>query len=79
MQNKIQEQDIPTIFKNGRKITDFEIVDKEATELSEMIQNWKEMYFCDLSVKPNNPQTRNPLLRNLSNKLTPKKSSCYNL
>ena len=69
MQNKIQEQDIPTIFKNGRKVTDFEIVDNEAAELSEMTQNWKERYFCDLSVKLNNPQTRNPLLRNLSNKL----------
>ena len=69
MQNKIQKQDIPTIFQNGRKVTDFEIVDNEAAELSEMIQNWKERYFCDLSVKLNNPQTRNPLLRNLSNKL----------
>ena len=44
-------------FKNGRKITDFEIVDKEAAELSEMIQNRKERYFYDLSVKLNNPQT----------------------
>ena len=44
-------------LKNGRKITDFEIVDKEAAELSEMIQNRKERYFYDLSVKLNNPQT----------------------
>ena len=44
-------------FKNGRKITDFEIVDKEAGELSEMIQKRKEKYFYDLSLKLNNPQT----------------------
>ena len=30
-------------FKNGRKITDFENVDKEAAELSEMIPNWKDL------------------------------------
>ena len=35
-------------LKNGREITDFEIVDKEAAELSEMIQNQKEKYFYDL-------------------------------
>ena len=44
-------------LKNGRNITAFEIVDKEAAELSEMIQNRKERYFYDLSVKLNNPQT----------------------
>ena len=44
-------------FKNGRKINDFEIVDKEAAELSEMIQNQKERYFYYLSVKLSNPQT----------------------
>ena len=44
-------------LKNARKITDFEIVDKEAAELSEMIQNQKERYFYDLSVKLNNTQT----------------------
>ena len=44
-------------LENGRKITDFEIVDKEAAELSEMIQNQKERYFYDLSVKLNNTQT----------------------
>ena len=44
-------------LKNGRKITDFEIVDKEAAELSEMIPNRKEKYFYDLSLKVNNPQT----------------------
>ena len=44
-------------FKNGRKITDFEVVDKEAAELSEMIENRKERHFYDLSVKLNNPQT----------------------
>ena len=32
-------------FKNGRKITDFESVDKEAAELSEMIPNRKENIF----------------------------------
>ena len=32
-------------FKNGRKITDFETVDKEAKELSEMIQNRKKSIF----------------------------------
>ena len=32
-------------------------MDKEAAELSEMIQNRKERYFYDLSVKLNNPQT----------------------
>ena len=42
-------------LKNARKITDFEIVDKEAAELSEMKQNRKKRYFYDLSVKLNNP------------------------
>ena len=56
MQNKIQKHDVSTTFKNGRKITDFEIVDKEAAELSKMIQNRKERYFYDLSLKLNNPQ-----------------------
>ena len=51
--NKTSQQ----YLKNGRKINDFEIVDKEAAELSEMIQNQKERYFCYLSVKLNNPQT----------------------
>ena len=32
-------------------------MDKEAAELSEMIQNRKENYFYDLSLKLNNPQT----------------------
>ena len=45
MQNKIQEQDIPTISKKCEE------------ELSEMIRNRKERYFYDLSVKLNNPQT----------------------
>ena len=44
-------------LENGRKVTDFEIVDKEAAELSEMIQKRKEKYFYDLSLKLNNPQT----------------------
>ena len=44
-------------LKNVRKITDFEIVDKEAAELSEIIQNQKGKYFYDLSLKLNNPQT----------------------
>ena len=44
-------------FKNGRKIIDFENVDKEAAELSKMIQNWEERYFYDLSVKLNNAET----------------------
>ena len=44
-------------LKNVRKITDFEIVDKEAAELSEIIQKRKEKYFHDLSLKLNNPQT----------------------
>ena len=44
-------------LKNGRKITNFETVDEEATELSEMIQKQKEKYFYDLSLKLNNPQT----------------------
>ena len=30
---------------------------KEAAELAEMIQNQKEKYFYDLSLKLNNPQT----------------------
>ena len=57
MEYKIQEQDIPTIFKKLDEITDFEIEDKEAAELYEIIQNRKERYFYDLSVKLNNPQT----------------------
>ena len=44
-------------LKNGRKITDFEIVDKEEAELFEMIQKRKEKYFYDLSLKLNSPQT----------------------
>ena len=46
-------------LKNGRKITDSElwIVDKEAAELSKMIQNQKEKCFYDLSLKLNNLQT----------------------
>ena len=44
-------------LKNGWKKTDFEIDDKEA-EVSEMIQNQKDEYFYDLSLKLNNPQTR---------------------
>ena len=32
-------------------------MDKEAAELSEIIQNRKERYFFELSVKMNNPQT----------------------
>ena len=32
-------------------------MDKEAAELSEIIQKWKEKYFYDLSLKLNNPQT----------------------
>ena len=32
-------------------------MDKEAAELSEMIQNWEERYFYDLSVKRKNSQT----------------------
>ena len=39
------------------KITDFEIADKEVPELSVRIQNWKQKYFYDLSLKLNNPQT----------------------
>ena len=59
MQNKIKSKNktFQQCLKNGRKITDFEIVDKEAAELSEMIQNRKERYFYDLSVKLNNPQS----------------------
>ena len=44
-------------LKNGRKIADFEIADKEAAELSEMIQNRKEKYSYDFILKLNNPQT----------------------
>ena len=44
-------------LENGRKITDFEIVDKEVAQLSEMTQNEKENYFHDLPLKLNNPQT----------------------
>ena len=51
--NKTFEQ----YLKNGRKITDFEIADCEAAELSKIIQNRKEKYFFDLSLKLNNPQT----------------------
>ena len=53
----MQELDIPTIFKKLDEITDFEIEDKEAAELYEIIQNRKERYFHDLSVNLNNPQT----------------------
>ena len=41
-------------FKNGR--SDFEIVDKEAAELSEMIQKRKKRYLYDLTLELNNPQ-----------------------
>ena len=39
-------------LKNGTKITDFEIVDKEVKK-----RMWKEKYFYDLSLILNNPQT----------------------
>ena len=39
--NKTFEQ----YLKNGRKTTDFEIVNCEAAELSEIIQNRKEKFF----------------------------------
>ena len=32
-------------LKNGRKVTDFEIVDKEAAELTEVIKNRKKSIF----------------------------------
>ena len=54
---KFKNKTFQQYLKNKRKITDFEIVDKEAAELSEMIQNRKERLFYDLSVKLNNPQT----------------------
>ena len=54
---KSKKKTFQQYFKNGRKITDFEVVDKEAAELSEMIENRKERHFYDLSVKLNNPQT----------------------
>ena len=44
---KSKKKTFQQYLKNGRKITDFEIADKEAAELSEMIQNWKESYFYD--------------------------------
>ena len=48
MENKIQEQGIPTIFKKLDEITDFEIEDKEAADLYEIIQNRKERYLYDI-------------------------------
>ena len=65
--NKIFQQ----YLKNRRKITDFEIVDKEAAELSEMIQKRKEKYFYDLSLKLNNPQTSPKTYWSIT-------KSCYN-
>ena len=58
-------------LKNAREITDFEIVHKEAAELSEMIQKWKEKYFYDLSLKLNNPQTSPKMYWSII-------KSCYN-
>ena len=54
---KSKNKTIAQYLKNGRKITDFEIADCEAAELSEIIQNRREKYFSDLSLKLNNPQT----------------------
>ena len=54
---KSKKKTFQQYLKNGRKITDFEVVDKEAAELSEMIQKRKEKFFYDLSLKLNNPQT----------------------
>ena len=54
---KSKKKTFQQYLKNGRKITDFEIADKEAAELPEMIQNRKESYSYGLSVKLNNPQT----------------------
>ena len=55
---KFKNKTFQQYLKNGRKITDFEIVDREAAELSEMIKKErKERYFYDLSVKLNNPET----------------------
>ena len=44
-------------LKNEWKKTDFEIEGNEA-QVSEMIQNQKDKYFYDLSLKLNNLQTR---------------------
>ena len=38
-QTKSKNKTFQQYLKNGRKMTDFEIVDKEAAELSEMIQS----------------------------------------
>ena len=46
-------------------------MDKEAAELSEMIENRKETYFYDLSVKLNNPQTSHKTYWSII-------KSCYN-
>ena len=54
---KSKNKTVQQYLKDGMKITDFEIVDKKSAELSEMIHNWKENYFYDLSLKLNNPQT----------------------
>ena len=53
---KSKKKKFQQYLKNARKIIHFEIVDKEASELSEIIQNQKEKYFYDRSLKLNNPQ-----------------------
>ena len=46
-------------------------MDKEAVEFSEMIQNRKERYFYDLSLKLSNPQTSPKIYSSII-------KSCYN-
>ena len=45
MQNKSKNKTFEQYLKNGRKITDFEIADCEAAELSEIKQNRKRKVF----------------------------------
>ena len=54
---KTKDKTFQQYLRNGRKIADFEVVDKEAAEFSEMTHNQKESYFYDLSVKLNDPHT----------------------
>ena len=45
MRKECNKKTFQKLLKNGRKMSEFEIVNKEAVDLPEMIQNWKEI-FC---------------------------------
>ena len=48
---KSKNKTFQQFLRNERKITDFEIVDKEALGLLEMIQNWEKYFHSWLNIE----------------------------